>query len=42
MTIREVIAMLTKIFEELMTYLAPLFNKNEGENAEGEAPEATE
>ncbi len=37
MTIREVIEMLTKIFTELFSYLAPLFNKSEDENAEGEA-----
>lgn len=39
MTIREVIDMLTMIFEELMAFLAPLFEKKE-EDAEGEAPEA--
>ena len=32
MTIREVIELLKKIFDELMTYLAPLFNKSEGED----------
>ncbi len=37
MTIREVIEMLTKIFAELFSYLAPLFEKKE---EEGETPEA--
>lgn len=37
MTIREVIAMLTEIFQALMEILAPLFNKSEEENAEGDA-----
>ncbi len=38
MTIREVIDMLTKIFTELMAFLAPLFEKKE-EAEEGEATE---
>ena len=38
MTIREVLEMLIQIYEALMTYLAPLFNKSEGE---AEAPETT-
>ena len=41
MTIREVITMLTKIFNELIKFLTPLFDKSEGEDAEAEAPEAT-
>ena len=38
MTIREVIALLTMIFEELMAFLAPLFEQKD-EEAEGEATE---
>ncbi len=38
MTIREVIDMLTEIFQMLMAYLAPLFEKKD-EEAEGEVTE---
>lgn len=39
MTIREVIAMLTQIFQSLMEFLAPLFEKKE-EGTEEETTEA--